>query len=159
MRKKIIVILLCVSLISIIALSFVACNNQEDDNDGYVGTWIGYLEGDKTIQMYATVKELFKPKEGAPFSLVFISVLNPDISWATAKGRIIEGEQEITFYASTYPLYDTYSMSDISDNTFTLFNSEKTLHFKRADLSEEKWRDRAFKKTGDYTYEPYYYEE
>jgi len=158
MRKKVITILLCVLLISIIALSFVACNNQEDDNDGYVGTWVGYIEGDKTFQMYATVKELVKPKEGEPFSLVYIKVLNRELTWQTASGRLVKGVQKITFEGS-YNVIGEYTLSGVSEDTFTLSSSINVLHFKRTTLNEDTWYNRAFKKTGEYTYEPYYYEE
>lgn len=163
MKKKIVAILLCVFVIGTIGISLVACNDNNNDQDKYVGTYVAYVEGEPMIQCYV---EIQKPKQEFERELYFfyIKVKNgyADALQGESYAWYTDQKDKIQLFANANwqdghsvasageKLFsETYTFSSIENNKFTLSavqNGKQTIiHCKRTDLDADEWKELAYK--------------
>lgn len=168
MKRKIVAILLCVLIIGTVGISLVACNNNNNNQDKYVGNYVAYVEGQPTIQCYITIQEKQKASEveGAKddFYPVAIKTIHPhDIGFHMDSFGWYVGENTISITLSEsdtqYIQKGIYTVSSLSDDRFTLSANQDgrqtTIHCKKTNLTLMQWTESAFGSNN----EPYYYED
>lgn len=162
MKKKIVALLLCVLIIGTIGISLVACNDNNNAQDKYVGNYVGFIEGERSTQIYLTIQDLQKNVvDGDYFPLYFITI-HPDMTTKNSDARRYNDTDEVYIkYNSGMPT-GTYKISQLKDNKFTLTlneeNKTSVIHFKKTELNENSWLNVVFVQNGN-EYTPYYYED
>ena len=150
MKKKIVAVLLCVLIVCTVCISLVACNNDADNYNKYVGGYVGYIDGQSSVQLYMTISDLQKSSIDDDYYPVSIQAVHPDGRGFSIETRLVKGEPVfINAVGNTQyiPLQD-FSISEIVNGTLTLRAVSgqiiSTLHFKRTDLSLDQWREVAW---------------
>ena len=163
MKKKIVAMLLCVLIVCTVCISLVACDEEPETMDNYVGNYVGYIDGKSGAQLYMTISGLQKSAVDEDYYPINIQVLHPNGNGFSIESKLIKGEPVfINAVGNTqYIPLQNYSISELTNDKLMLRAVSgqivSTLRFKSTELSLDSWKDVAWTSVNG-GYVAYYYE-
>ena len=157
MKKKVVAFLLCVLIICTMSFALTACNK---DKDNYVGTYVGYIEGKKYIQLFINIGEQenggtdFGGNDILYYPISFDVLISDGYSFnmkADWKSKENGDDFYLPYYTGGYSYYlpsGTYKIGKIKNKQFTMTLSDDgepiIIHCKKTNLSKSEWEKSAY---------------
>ncbi len=185
MKKRIGIVLLCVILASVMALSLVACGKTEEPQESIIGSWVGYMQGHDKAQYYFECKKWTAADGETAIHVYNYRAYIPNHEYISTDKTILYESYGLLGSAQTTEQQDIYRLAfnfghnngsqqiykaTVSNDRMTVELDDITYIFKKTNLTKEEWQAVAFKQkvtldgepivddNNDYIFIPYFYE-